>query len=139
MDDAPYSFDSIYLLDSTATIIKMTTLTDIDGNFKFKDVSPGNYCIKDSGKHYGTIKVSADKTIKLKIITKFCPYDGSIKNKTCPICHKQNKVIPILYGLLISTNSDSPMKGAGETFIVGGCNVTDCDPNWYCKRDKNKF
>lgn len=135
----PIPFDTIYLLDSTAKLIKRTTLTDIDGNFRFSNVSFGSYCIKTSQSNYGRMEVVADSSFKLKLIPNICPYERSINNKTCPVCQKQNKVIPIHYGMFIGTGNRSSMKKAGKTFKVGGCKVTGCDPNWYCKRDKKSF
>jgi hypothetical protein len=59
-----------------------------------------------------------------------CEYDQSENDKTCPICQKQNRVIPVEYGFINS----KPQKS-----YTLGCIKTDCDPNWYCKRDKHLF
>jgi hypothetical protein len=131
------NFTSVQLLDSSAMTTEGSVITDEDGKFKFTNVSSGVYCIRIMAISYKDttfcdIKVSGDTTLKLDI-HRFCQYDVSLIDKTCPVCRKQDKVIPIVYGLL---NSD---KGNGKTFKLGGCNISYCDPHWYCKRDKTEF
>tara|TARA_A100000171_G_scaffold50991_1_gene63882 strand:+ start:50 stop:550 length:501 start_codon:yes stop_codon:yes gene_type:complete len=76
------------------------------------------------------ISFSNNETKKIELpISYFCQYDKSINNKTCPICYKTNKVIPTTYGLGFSIK---------ESYNLG-CLVTDCEPNWYCKRDEITF
>jgi hypothetical protein len=84
------------------------------------------------------IKIVDNTLIKLNV-HQFCKYDASINDKTCPICHKKDKVIPIRYGLPVSVNGENPMKHEGKTWKAGGCNISKCDPNWYCKRDRTEF
>ncbi|WP_179020109.1 hypothetical protein [Winogradskyella forsetii] len=79
-----------------------------------------------------------------------CLYDRSIDNNTCPKCHKSDNVIPILYGLIMDRpiffkNKKELRKIKKErrkekkTFILGGCVITNCDPNWYCQKDEFEF
>jgi hypothetical protein len=136
------SFASVLLLDSTFSV-KAGQMTNENGKFQFQNVSVGEYYIKIHSIEYtdtifSKINFSGD-TILTFDVHKFCRYDSSINNKTCPICHKKDKVIPIIYGLLISTNGEDPMKDEGIKFKAGGCEKTNCDPNWYCKRDKLEF
>jgi hypothetical protein len=110
---------------------------DDDGNFVFSNIPIGTYNIKVNVIVYRdtifrNIKITGDTDLVLDI-HKFCQYDAARKDRTCPTCHKKDKVIPIEYGLRISN------KGEGKTFKSGGCNITLCDPNWYCKRDKLEF
>jgi len=133
-------FASIQLLNASSTSTKDSAMADVDGGFKFTNVSGGIYCIKIKFIGYKdtifcNIKISSDTTLKLDI-HRFCQYDSLEKNKTCPVCHKHDKVIPIRYGLLITING---MKGEGKKFKAGGCNISSCDPYWYCKRDKTEF
>ena len=133
---------SIARVQLISTTNMLETLTDNDGKFKFIGVSPGIYSVKVHRIAFGdttfhNIIIKGDTKLKLNI-HKCCKYDASVGNKTCPICHKKDKAIPIEYGLLISTNGD-PMKDEGVTFIAGGCKITNCDPHWYCKRDSIKF
>jgi hypothetical protein len=85
-------------------------------------------------------KFFSDTTLQFDIqnIRHLCKYDASLNNKRCPVCKKKNKVIPIRYGLLGSIKGD-PLKNNGRTFKAGGCKISDCDPHWYCKRDKIEF
>ena len=71
---------------------------------------------------------------------KECENYKHIKNKTCPKCHKKNKVIPILYGLIVPILSDDGklLEPKGE-YYSGTCTEPECSPSWYCKRDKITF
>ena len=98
-------------------------------------------------------KVKNNKTLNLHIeYSLSCEYDKSIDSKVCPICQKEDKVIPIVYGLVmkealfvdkdgnIFDKDGKPFdKNKKRNYFAGGCLVTDCDPNWYCERDKNQF
>lgn len=86
------------------------------------------------------IKVMPDTILTVNIeLPPPCKYDANKKNNTCPKCNKKDKVIPIVYGLLISTNGDDPLKDEGKTFKAGGCGISNCDTHWFCKRDKIEF
>lgn len=52
-----------------------------------------------------------------------------LKDKHCPMCHSDEHVVRITYGL--------PLGGASEDHINGGC-VIDT-PRFYCKTDKLRF
>ena len=142
-DTLPYV--TVKLLDSSATKIIITDFSDVDGKFKFKHVKEGYYCIKTSDIVYGdsifrNIKIY-DDTLLILDIHKLCKYDNSINDKKCPICHKTNKVIPICYGLPITIDEKPKkrrIKSLKECYFAG-CQITHCDPHWYCKRDKTKF
>lgn len=77
-----------------------------------------------------------------------CDYNGSLKNRTCPKCHKQDKVMPIVYEEPPAPPSeDEDLEGpaapaAKQSLIVGynaGGTVTGCDANWHCGRDRMDF
>lgn len=87
------------------------------------------------------IFVRPNETTELTItIPSSCEYDKSADNKECPICHKFDEAIPIVYGLIIIDDSRKKRKREeDQDFIAGGCKVTCCDPNWYCKRDQKFF
>jgi hypothetical protein len=66
-----------------------------------------------------------------------CNYDVSLQNRTCPKCRRKDYVLPILYGTddrNLSLPDPYPLKG-----YDAGTDVTGCDPNWFCKRDKISF
>jgi len=127
---------SVIIFD-TDGIGKDSLTANVDGVFSSTYLSPGYYSIRIIAVGYQDTLFQntymTHDTVNVFDIHRFCKYDSSLKNKTCPICKKQDKVIPIAYGLLVS------MKGEGKTFKAGGCNITYCDPNWYCKRDKLEF
>ena len=62
--------------------------------------------------------------------------DWKIKYKTCPVCKKKDKVIPITYGL--PGKELMELSKSGEV-ILAGCVISTNSPRWYCKRDLNKF
>lgn len=72
-----------------------------------------------------------------------CQY--SKDDSICPICLKIDKVIPIEYGYLVITEEEHKKmydKNQNEdlrTFKSGGCEISGCDPFWYCKRDSISF
>lgn len=113
------------------------------GGFTFSNLPSNKYTITFSSIGYQDtsfmdIFINGDTTINLGYIRN-CPYDETINNKICPKCHKKNSVIPIIYGLPVSLNGEDPTKGNGKKFILAGCEISDCDPNWFCRRDKLSF
>lgn len=123
----------IWLLET-----KIISATDKNGDFKICNISPGTYNLRVGFIGYGdtiisNIKITSDTIINFKIVLPpICQYDKSFKNNTCPICHKKDSVVKIIYGLPIGPINENK-------YFYAGCIITDCDPNWYCKRDKNKF
>ena len=117
---------------------KIFTKTDFEGGFKLDSIPIGAYDLKISYIGYGdttvkSIKISADTILKVKLeLPPPCQYDKHRDNKICPICKKKNKVVPIIYGLTIGELDK-------KNFYYAGCEITFCDPKWYCKRDKHKF
>lgn len=114
------------------------TLTDIDGNFIIDSIIEGTYILHVSYTGYADttlsdIIVSAGSSYFIKLeFPSPCKYDNSIRNKTCPICGKRDKVVPIIYGLPIGQLDK-------RNFYYAGCEVTMCDPIWFCKRNNFKF
>ncbi|RZK12258.1 MAG: hypothetical protein EOO46_03785 [Flavobacterium sp.] len=91
----------------------------------------------------------------IQYVKKPCPYQGK-DNKVCPFCKKSNAVIPIVYGMIakvkfkdkdgnsINANglritSEDLKKKDEDEYISGGCVVKECQPYWFCKRDKKEF
>jgi len=68
-----------------------------------------------------------------------CNYDGTLHNRSCTKCHRNDKVLPIAYG---SENEDeatgTPIRPTFR-FYQSTDGSTDCDPNWYCERDRIRF
>jgi len=61
--------------------------------------------------------------------------DGAIPR--CPKGHT-DQIIPIAYGLILFTDDQARMR-IDSTVHLGGCVVTDCDPQHYCKIHKIEF
>lgn len=81
-----------------------------------------------------------EKTELTVHIPSTCEYDKSKNDKTCPVCGKKDEVIPVEYGLMVYKNERARLKfEKNPTFYAAGCEITCCDPNWYCKRDKKLF
>ncbi len=53
----------------------------------------------------------------------------------CPKCHSSN-VIPILYGIPTSEAAEERDRGLIK---LGGCDVSDDDPQWHCKDCGHEF
>lgn len=130
----------VYLVDT-----KIRTQSDLDGNFKLHSIPVGIYDLKIITTVFTSfsrrdsvlipVKVSQDTVINLSIdFPPPCSYNK--ENIICPICHKKDKVIPIIYGLPIKKTMKKAKKGK---LRLGGCMVSDCDPYWYCKRDEKEF
>ena len=115
---------------------------DFDGNFVIDSIPAGTYDLKLSCIGYkdtivNSVRVYNDSIVKLNIIYLPPPCMYRDKNdKTCPICNKSDKVIPIIYGL----PSPELVKDAEKGKVwLGGCQISFCMPHWYCKRDKKEF
>jgi hypothetical protein len=69
-----------------------------------------------------------------------CAYNKHALNNICPKCKKNDRVGPILYGLLIPIfGENGTIKPFPKNYESGGCIISDCDPSWYCQRDKLRF
>ncbi|MBR9859585.1 carboxypeptidase-like regulatory domain-containing protein [bacterium] len=119
---------------------KIVALTNDYGDFTIDSLSEGFHSLKITYFGYqdltvDSIYVAHDTVINLYIeFPPPCKYDR--KNKKCPVCHKKDKVIPIIYGLPSKGLVTESEKGKVR---LGGCEVTGCDPHWYCKRDNKEF
>lgn len=129
---------AIGLLDSAEVI--WLGWSDNNGTFTIPNVKSDRYSLGISSNFYDTlykdIYIRQDTFVNIDI-HKFCRYDISLNNKECPKCHKQDKSIPILYGLVMINKRFVRYKK--QEYLLGGCKITLCDPHWYCKRDKIKF
>ncbi len=70
---------------------------------------------------------------------KDCSFNRHAINKTCPKCKKGDKVFSIFYGLPVFDEKGNVPGRPPEKYQPGGCMVSDCDPTWYCQRDKLEF
>ncbi|WP_417871301.1 hypothetical protein [Winogradskyella sp.] len=124
--------------------VQKTTVVDKNLNFYFRNLESDSIQISTEPHSYmreliiiGFLK--PNDTIDVKIpYSLSCKYDKSIDNKTCPICKKDDEVIPISYGLTLEIEKKEKTKKQKE-YKSGGCVTTGCDPNWYCRRDEIDF
>ena len=111
--------------------------TDSTGSFAL-NLPPGNHKLEIHSQNYKSkyinINVVKDSIIFLELtLSDSCKYyQTHNRHKLCPICHHKDKVIPIVYGFPIG-HLDK------ENYFYAGCQVTGCDPRWFCKRDNHKF
>lgn len=138
-----YSWEMDEYLDSTSVKIQHTNfivITDKNGFFKINGIPFGKYTLEIDG-YDGILKKEiniSQKLTEIEIKYPYCEYTSDYKIKTnCPICNKKDKVIPIYYGLI--DDKESLKKAKRGEIKLGGCMVSFCDPNWYCKRDKKYY
>jgi len=81
-----------------------------------------------------------------------CPFSKNTGN-ICPVCKKNDKVLPIVYGFTMKIKyrdkNGNPINKYGKviskeedekiTSKSGGCVVSDCQPNWFCELDQIDF
>lgn len=150
--------------ENTYIILKTSIKTDSikvdsDLRFVFDDVKaekkikiffsprtyPSNTC------YVMDLKENEVKNIEIPY-TSTCPYSKD-RNNVCPICSKNDEVLPIVYGFTAGINyrdkDGNPTDKNGKIIskeesekvksISGGCVVSDCRPIWFCQRDKLNF
>ena len=126
--------------DSKEWLPSRSTIVDSNLAFEFTHVMCGLARIRVKPRSYPIdfgyrLEIDPNETIYLEIdYAPICEYAKSVNDKTCPVCKKKNRVIPIVYGLITFTN-----KKETKNYYRGGCVTYGCDPNWYCRRDNTKF
>lgn len=133
-------------------IIKETK-TDSFGKYSFTSLTPKIYNIvadypmpESEFGGYGT-RQEIDSNINIKAKTNYfktfylmvtCPYDKTKNQLFCPNCKKEDKVVPIIYGLPV-WDENGNING-GKEYHPGGC-VSDlyCRPTKHCKRCDKGF
>lgn len=114
--------------------------TDPEGNFIIKNVPPGTYTLRVSALGYpdrvlDSVKIDSYHPVEMNILyPPECKYKDPIM--ICPVCKKKDEVIPIVYGL---PTQKTMKKAEKEEVMLGGCVVSGCDPQWFCKRDEKWF
>jgi hypothetical protein len=127
-------------------------------SFSFENLSTDTLRVFTSPRSYPInrcyliyLKEHESKNIEIPYFST-CPYSKD-KNNTCPVCNKNDKVLPIVYGLIAKLtykdkngnptdkNGNIISKEEGEKikYIEGGCVTMDCQPNWFCQRDQLNF
>ncbi|HEY0751584.1 MAG TPA: carboxypeptidase-like regulatory domain-containing protein [Chitinophagaceae bacterium] len=117
------------------------TLIDSIGNFDFRYLESGTYTIEinspGSRSLIDTVRVHTSFETAVNLVYPI-PCEYVYKKGGVPACingHK-DQIIPILYGLPTPEGIKKSKKGK---LFLGGCEVTDCDPQYYCKIHKRKL
>jgi hypothetical protein len=140
--DSPYHPPTIQLFKDNISLHSART---IDANeLTYTKLGPGNYKLVFSSpgqdtKTIHSILVEERQILTLRIKMKGpCLYDYP-KNyiPTCPENHT-DKIIPIIYGLVVHVKSKANEKQEPDYFS-GGCVTTGCDPKYYCTIHKIEF
>lgn len=138
VSDKYLAFANVILLRNDDQI--SVTTTGPNGNYSLDKVVEGNYELMISYVGYpkliiDSVQVKSNDKIKLNILfPSDCKYDNT--SGICLVCNKKDKVIPIVYG---HPNKGLIKKSNKGKVKLGGCNITGCDPHWYCNRDENEF
>lgn len=115
--------------------IKITQLNILLSSFIKKSFFEKDYSLNTSFKRNDN-----DTTFYVTLtFPKRCAYNMNGINRICPKCHKKDKVIPILYGLRIPSFDDKGKLIGEPEYMSGVCGISNCDPSWYCKRNKLRF
>ena len=112
--------------------------TNQEGKYEFNDLKNGVYILSIIYDNYYLnnkfdIKVNGETKGNF-YISKYCKYNEN-KNGICPNCKSKENVLPILYGLTTA----SFMRKNKNKYYFGGCEISGCDPKWFCKKDKLEF
>ncbi|REC49152.1 hypothetical protein [Chryseobacterium pennipullorum] len=128
----------ILTLRSTFDKTIYKTNSDEDGRFDFGKVENGKYKLNiiennDYIRNEYNIDIKDDTVVHL-VANQYCKYREN-KNSICPICKTDKNVIPIFYGLVTETF----MKKNKSKYYFGGCELTSCNPKYYCKTEGLQF
>lgn len=124
--------------------------------FKFENLKADTLKLSFSIRNYPTnnyyiIRLNENQIYTAEIlICPICPYENTEQENKCPKCGKKNKVIPIVYGLISNVyfvnkkgqkidKNGKKITTEEKKYYSGGCVVSECQPNWYCGRDKTEF
>jgi len=138
-----FKLDSSNLPGATVIVSgsEIGTQTDIDGNYQLLDLKPGRYDLIVQYLGYGkdTIKnivLEKNSDLRIDLGLPSGPCHEKTDSKNCPIDGVSKNVIPIVYGLpgkrLMRKMKNGKVK-------LGGCEVTGCEPNWYCAEHHLEF
>ncbi len=123
----------------------LTTLSDSTGYFKIDSIPFGTYDLKVYREGVGDTTLTGLQITKDTIADLFIGYPwtcrytqprNEVTENTCPICHKEGRVIPIVYGKPARKLIQDSRLGKVR---LGGCVIFGCEPHWYCKRDDYEF
>lgn len=59
-----------------------------------------------------------------------------LSEETCPVCRRSDEVVSIIYGM---PSYELFLEAERGLVHLGGCCVSEVNPQWYCKRDDLEF
>lgn len=138
-----FKLDSIGLPRANVIIsgTRIGAQTEDDGTFELTKLQEGKYDLVVESIGYGkdTIRNVDVKKNSITKITLGLPAGvchKKPKSRKCPVDGKTKNVVPILYGLADGKMRRKMDKGKAK---LGGCEVTGCEPNWFCKIHDKEF
>jgi len=130
----PYFLDILINKDK-ALLHKITVIES--GSYMIKDIKEGSYNLeffsfesRSRRLYIDSVIVINDSITSLKVV-----YPGPCKfnypKDFVPVCpyHHSDKIVKIIYGYPTAKTMGKAKKGL---IHLGGCMVTDCDPQYYC-------
>lgn len=120
------------------------TYVNEQGLFEFKTVETGIYTLSIKQIGYRLVSVNdlvVGEDALVKVNVQFphpipCPYDYQVTYRPVCIGGHTDKIIPIIYGLPDKKRLKKARKGK---IHLAGCNVTNCDPRYYCVVHNREF
>lgn len=154
-EDIKHLPENIYAFLKSKTINDSILLNE-NLEFKFENLKADTLKLSFSVRNYPTntdyiIRLNENEIYKADItICPVCPYKNSEQKPECIKCGKKDKVIPIVYGFISSVyfvnkkgqkidKNGNVITTKEKKYHAGGCVVSECQPNWYCERDKTEF
>lgn len=138
-----FKLDSLALPGATVIVsgTRIGTQADVNGNYKLAGLNEGKYDLVVEFLGYGkdtiknvVVEDNANLRIDLGLPAGTC-YPHTDSNK-CPIDGLSKNVVPIVYGL---PSKKTIKKMENGKVKLGSCEVTGCEPNWYCVKHQMRF
>jgi hypothetical protein len=140
MTDRRFSANYLTLVLELDNIEVGGTVPDSNGNFKIDRINKGTYdlVIRQIGYRDAVtngLVITGDTLINLDLVyPPPCAFTTD-KNPKCIDGHT-DKIIPMVYGL---PNNRTMQKSKKGKVHLAGCNVTGCDPQFYCTIHKQEL
>ena len=140
MTDNVFSPNYLTLVLKLDSVEVTGTVPDANGNFKIDKIKKGTYSlvIRQIGNRDAITEglvIKGDTLINLDLVyPPPCTFTID-KNPKCINGHR-DKIIPIVYGLPNKRTMEKSKKGKVH---LAGCNLTGCDPQFYCTIHKKEL
>jgi hypothetical protein len=136
--EVDYKYLTILLRQNDSTI--SGAVPDSTGSFKMKDIRNGCYkfVIQQIGSRdyvIENIRLDKDTTINF-LYPPPCLFIHKKGERIVCIGGHTDHIIPIIYGYPTQKTMKKAKKGI---VLLGGCEVTDCDPHYYCTIHKKEL